>query len=58
MDKKQRGGKRPNSGRKTNYVSREVKLPKEDNEAIKVKYGRKFNEIFRDWVKSILTLLF
>lgn len=49
-----RGGKRENSGRKTNYVSREVKLPKDHNEAIKAVFGRSFNKIFRDWVNSLL----
>jgi hypothetical protein len=48
------GGKRPNSGRKTNYVSMEVKLPAEDKEVIKAKFGRSFNQIFRDWVKEII----
>jgi len=55
-NKKGAGGKRPNTGRKTNYVSREVKLSKEDNEAIKAKFGRSFNEKFREWVKSILSI--
>lgn len=56
MKKNTHGGSRPNSGRKTNYVSMEVKLPGEDKAAINEKYGRSFNQLFRDWVKEILTV--
>lgn len=52
--KKGAGGKRPNSGRNTKYVPMEVKLPPEDKKAVKEKYGRSFNQIFRDWIKTII----
>lgn len=48
------GGYRPNSGRKTNWVSIELKLPKEDKEAVKLKHGKSFNQMFRWWVKTLL----
>lgn len=54
MTKNTHGGSRPNSGRKTNYVSREVKLHEADHKAIHAVFGRKFNGMFRDWVRSIL----
>lgn len=56
MDKinNKRGGYRQNSGRKTNYVSMEVKLPKEHKEEIKSIYGRQFNEVFRNWIKKLI----
>lgn len=52
--KKGAGGKRTNVGRKTNYVSMEVKLPLEDKKAVKAKFGRSFNQVFRDWVKTLI----
>lgn len=48
------GGSRQNSGRKTNYASMEVKLPSEDKTEIKAKFGRSFNQVFRDWVRTLL----
>lgn len=55
MDKRKfNGGARPNSGRKTNYVSMEVKLPADDKEKIKQKYGRSFNQLFRAWIKTLI----
>ncbi len=50
-----RGGHRPNSGRKNkDYVPMEVLLPKTHKEALKAIYGRKFNQVFRDWVETII----
>lgn len=52
------GGVRPNSGNKKLYpdhVSMEVRLPAEDKIKIKAKYGRSFNEVFRAWVKGLIS---
>jgi len=52
---KSRGGARPNSGRKkTDYVPMEVLIPEKDKEAIRAIFGRSFNQLFRDWVKTLL----
>lgn len=53
--RKNNGGKREGAGRPSNgYVSMQVQILPDDKAKVKAKHGRKFNGIFRQWVKTII----
>jgi|APGre2960657404_1045060.scaffolds.fasta_scaffold33310_3 hypothetical protein len=51
------GGKRANSGRKkknpSSYIS--FRVPIQEKEKIYLKYGKSIHELFKEWIKIILS---
>lgn len=51
------GGKRKNSGRKkkdpSSYIS--FRVPIQEKEKIYLKYGKSIHELFKEWIKNILS---
>lgn len=51
------GGKREGAGRPGKFkdpVTYGLRMEREDREAIKEKFGSKFNQILRNWIKGLL----
>lgn len=60
MNKKNNhGGKREGAGKKSKnkeeiLVPLTIMIHPDDKSEIKAKYGRSFNQIFRDWIKTLI----